>query len=443
MMRAVIALLFFLPAKLFAQDKWNLKQCITYGLKNNRNSAVYENEKRIADAKAKEMLADYLPKVTVTGALDHNLKIQQSVIPAGVLGPEPSKIAFGQKFNTNGMVQLDQTIYDQSLINGLKANKFSKEQADLNVRKSDEAIIYNISNAYCQIYVYREQLTLLQANLSTYQKQMEISGLQVQKGVALRKDLDKVTVDYNNAASQIRIAESNLSLAENQLKYEMGYPFDSALPIDSASLSDIREVIAATPVDTGFQANSRVDYRLSVIEHQLLEIDQSRIKSGWLPKLTGYAQYGAVGFGATMGPAFENLNPYSAIGLKLSIPLFDFFKRNAQYTQARYKSLNAAENLKLSEGKFRVEYENAKTKLLKTQANLDSDKRTIQLAESVFATTNLQYQSGITDLTEWITAQNSIKEAQNNYLNSLYSFCQARLDFEQAGGQLKAFFNSL
>jgi len=454
----VLAFICFLPFHLFAQERWNLKDCITYGLKNNRNSTVYENEKRAADAQAKEALADYLPKISVTGSLDNNLKVQESVIPGGVFGPDPIRVAFSQKYNSNAQAQLDQTIYDQSLLTGLKASKYNKQQADVNIRKSEETIIYNIGNAYYQIYVYREQLRLLKENLGTYRRQVNISKLQVEKGITLQKDLDKVTVDYNNALSQIRIAESNLILSQNQLKYEMGYPISSVLPVDSISQQDVAaNVLGNAPGSTvkagngiggndlavPFVVGNRADYQLSQINAKLLTIDEKRIRAGAMPKLTGYARYGAVGFGNSIGPAFKELSPFSAVGIKLSIPLFDFFRRNAQYNQAKYKSLNAAENLKLDEGKYELEYENAKTKLNNAQSNLESDSRNIGLAESVFKTTDLQYKKGVTDLTEWLNAQNSIKESQNNYLNSLFSFYQAKLDLQKASGSLKTFYTSL
>jgi outer membrane protein TolC len=65
------------------------------------------------------------------------------------------------------------------------------------------------------------------------------------------------------------------------------------------------------------------------------------------------------------------------------------------------------------------------------------------LAQSVFSTTDLQLKKGTTDLTDWLNAQNSLKEAQNNYLNSLYAFFQARIDLEKAGGTLKTFYTGL
>ncbi|WP_439698229.1 TolC family protein [Mucilaginibacter sp. AW1-7] len=440
----VFLLLVFLPLGLAAQASWSLKACIDYGLKNNRSNAIYANEKKIADAKAREALAAYLPGIGVNSTLDDNLKVQVTVIPAGIFGPNDLRVAFTKKFNTNHVARIDQTIYDQSLLTGLKANKYNAQQAVLNQRQNDETIIYNISTAYSQIFVYREQLNLLKANQETYKRQMEIIALQVKKGTALQKDADKVTVDYNNAQSQIQVAESNLTLAENQLKYEMGYPFNDKLAIDSIAARDVFTPAAATlAYNSTFTADNRTDYRISQVNAKLLEIDESRIKAGALPKLTAYAQYGLIGFGDQLGPAFSGMSPYSAIGLKLSIPLFDFFKRNAQYNQAKYKRLNAQENLKLDEDKYQLDYGNARTKVLKEQSNVENNRRNIQLAQSVLSTTNLQLQKGTTNLTDWLNAQNSLKEAQNNYLNSLYAFFQARIDLEKAGGTLKTFYTGL
>jgi outer membrane protein len=439
---SLLILIILLPLRLLAQQQLNLKDCIEYGLKNNRSGIVYDNEKKAADAKAKEALSAYLPSLNVTGTFDDNLKVQESVIPAGIFGPAPLKLAFTQRYNTNGLVELDQTIYDQSLLTGLKANQYSKQQADLNIKQNQETIIYNIGNDYYQTYVYREQLRLLKGNLEIYRRQMEISQLQVKKGVALQKDLDKVTVNYNNAVSQIRVAESSLTLAQNQLKYDMGYPISSELPVDTIAQQNLSNPPVVDFTANSFSADNRVDYQLSQVNSKLLAIDQKRIKAGGLPTLTGYAKYGVVGFGNTVGPSFNDLSPYSAIGLKLTIPLFNFYKRNAQYNQAKYKSLNATENLKLDSGKYTLEYQSARTKLGKTQSNLENDKRNIELAESVFRATDLQYKKGVTDLTDWLDARNSIKDSQNNYLNSLYSFYQAELDLEKASGNLKFFYTS-
>lgn len=438
----IISFIFYAPFFACAQENWDLKTCIAYGLKNHLSKRIYSNEQLAAQAKAKEALSAYLPSLSVTGSVDNNLKVQESIIPAGVFGPTDTKIAFSKKFSTNAAIQLDQTIYDQSLITGLKANKFAKQQAELNIVANDETIVYNISTAYYQIFVYREQLNLLRSNQLNYNRQLEISRLQVEKGVATPVDLNKIQVDYNNNDSEIALAESNLVTSINQLKNAMGVSLSADIQIDSIA-AQLPLNMQKLPADTAFNPVNRVEYRLAAVDYSMLEIDEKRINAGIFPTLSFYGRYGGNGFGDKLNESISNITDFSAVGLKLSWNLFDGFKRGAQSGQARYLRLNASENLNLSRANYHLEYANATTKVRKAQSSMINDEQNVTLAQSVFKSTDLQYRKGVTGLTEWLNAQDALKDAQNNYLNSLYNFYLARIDLEKANGTLLNFYSSL
>jgi outer membrane protein len=439
----LILLLVVAPLLLPAQPIKSLKDCIAYGLENHLSKQIYANERLAASAKSREARAGYLPAVNINGALDDNLKVQETVIPAGLFSPTDIRVAFTKKFATNVSAQLDQTIYDQSLITGLKANKYNAKQAALNETLNNENIVYNICAAYYQIFTYREQLFLLRTNLESFAEQLKISALKVDKGVATEVDLNKVQVNYNNTRSQILVAESNLQLSENQLKNAMGYPLEAPIHIDTVASNKEQSLFLIDNAFSQFQPETRTDYQLSDVNISMLDIDQKRIRAGIFPRLTAYARYGGNGFGDNLDQSFSSITDFSAIGLKLNIPLFDGLKRNAQYHQANYKWLNAIKNLELDKAGYKLDFENNRTKLLKAKASMDNDRRNIELAQSVFKSTDLQYQKGVTDLTDWLNAQSSLKEAQSNYLNSLYNFYIAGIELEKAKGTLIQFYNAL
>ncbi|SNR76951.1 Outer membrane protein TolC [Flavobacterium sp. ov086] len=432
------ALLIFLSWNISAQDSWNLKQSIEYGLVHNHNNTIYANEKIAADARAREALADYLPRVSLSSTLDDNLKLQQTIIPAGIFGDKDLRVSLSKQYSTNATAQLDQVIYNQSMLTGLRANKYNRQQAELNAQQSRESIIYNITTAYLDIFIYRQQLELIQYNLDTYQKQIDILRLRVSKGVTLQKDLDKIQVDYNNSLSQKRVAQSNLELAHNELKFEMGYPLSTPLQVDTVVPGHL-----ALEYKGEFSAPERTDYRLAELDVRLKEIKQKTIRAEALPTLTAYARYGAVGFGDDLKQSYNELNPFSAVGLKLTIQTLDFYKRSARYRQADIQRLNSEENLKLIHDQYKMEFNNAQTKLQQAQANVENDQRNVTLAQSVLGVTDLQFQKGTTDLTDWITTQNALKQSQLTYLSSLYNYYLARIDLEKAAGTLQNFYNSL
>jgi outer membrane protein TolC len=216
----------------------------------------------------------------------------------------------------------------------------------------------------------------------------------------------------------------------------------SQLQVKSSSDEATDFITPSADAQQETSVRSLTDYKLLQVTEKLNEIDARRLKNLIYPKLTAYARYGSIGFGDDLNKAWASMASYSAVGLKLTIPILDF-KRNAQIRQAKYKWHNANENMLLQESKYQMELVNAKAKLLQEQQNLALNKENIALAQSSFEAINLQYQKGTTDLTEWLNAQQTLKESQSNYLNSLYTFFQAKVDLEKAQGTLKIFYQAL
>lgn len=434
----------YAPCAFGQHSPMTLKNCIDFGLRNHRTNFISSNDILANQAKIQEARAAYLPTVNINGTLDNNLKVQQSVIPGALFGStEDIRVAFTKKYNTVLTAQMDQTLYDQSLITSFKANKYTRHEAQLNKENNEESIIYNVSSAYYQVFVNRQQVEFLIDDLETYKQQLSIANLQVAKGVLLEVDMNKIQVNFNNTLSQLYVAGSNLTLAQNQLKNSMGLLLSDSIAIDTTA--HVTETSALfTQIDpSDFSVSSRTDYKLSNINISLLTIDEKRIRATALPKLTAYARYGGNGFGDALSESFSGIHSFSVVGLKLSIPVFDGWKRNGQVRQARYDLLNAIENLNLDKEKYTLEYENVTNQLIQAKGSMENDARSLKLAQAVFETTDLQYSKGVTDLTDWLQTHRSLKESQSNYLNSLFKFYLSLVDLEKAKGTLKNFYNSL
>lgn len=431
-----------LGAQVDAQQTFDLKDCIRYGLENHRSVVIKKNEKGIAEAATKETRAGYLPSVSLNASVDDNLKVQEQIIPAGLFSDQDIRVAFTKQYTASGSLQLDQKIYDPALIISLKTNKFHLQQANLNAVKNDEDVIYNILSAYYQIMVYRQQQTFLNENKEIYTEQIRIAQLQVDKGVLAEVELYKIQVNNSNNLSQIRLSEKNLANSINELKNAMGYPIDQQLEIENETIdSQLKPEI--TDVKSDFSAKNRTDYQLAEIDATIQEMDYKKIRSGYLPTFSFYAKYGGTGFGDKLGESFTTIADFSSIGVKLSMPIFDGFSRRSQIQQSKLKHQNTLETLKINESQFRMESENAKIKLEQAQTSIDEESENISLAKQVSQITDLQYKKGIVDMTEWLNAQSSLKESQNNYLNSVVDWYVAQIELEKANGTIKTFYDNL
>jgi hypothetical protein len=149
----LFSILLSFSCTLLAQDAWTLKSCIEYGLKNNSNNAIYRHDKQTADAKAREALAAYLPTVTLTGSLDDNIKVQETVIPAGIFSPTDLRVAFTKRYQLNPHFLFN-------MLNNVKALiRTDPEKASFVIVKLSEFLRF-------QLYENNEDKTLLTSEIN-------------------------------------------------------------------------------------------------------------------------------------------------------------------------------------------------------------------------------------------------------------------------------------
>jgi outer membrane protein len=428
-----------LPMFTQAQTALSLKECIEYGLKHFGTVRIAQYQKENARQQSRQALSGYLPQISGSGSFDDNLKLQTTVLPAGVFGPEPTRIALGSKFQTNFSASADQAIFDQSLLIGIKANKPNQQRAELNERQTQEEIVYQVSKNYYQVFVSQQQILLLEDNLKKTQQILNILKLQRDNGVIQPVDYDRTEVTYNSNKSQLTLAKNNVTLALNRLKYQMGLDQEQQLLLkDSLLLTQIPNI-----GDAQFDAKNLTNYQLTENELTLNRLDQERIKAGYLPKLSFTARYGQLALTNEFGNSFKNFVGFGSIGLRLSIPIFDGFSRNAQIQQAKIKVVTQEEQQKMNIQSYRLAFNNSQSQLDQAKYSTENDDRNVQLARKVYDMTTLQYKQGTAPLTDLINAENAYRQAQTDYVNSLINFYQARLDLEQAQGTLLPFFNQL
>lgn len=418
----------------------SLKACIDYSLVNNPTGSVYENQIAIAQQQNREGLSGYLPQVNLSASIDDNIKRQVTIIPAGVFGPDPAKVQFGNQYASTLNAQLDQVIYDQTLINSIKASKMNVELSELKMVKNEDDIIYNTASAYYQVLIYQEQLRLIQENESNIEQLVKIQKLQFEKGVLNEPSYKRILVNYNNIKSQRELAQMNVEMSLSNLKNAMGMQLDA--PLQIATDLDLQNA-APLPNKENFSVVNKADYKIWEKSILLQEIDLKRKRAQSLPSLTGYARYGANAFGNEFKTTFNQLYDYSAVGLKLTVPVFSGFRRVSQIKQSALTLENTKQSLIVNARLYELQLKNSQVQLNSTYINLQSTKENLELANEVYDMTRLQYEKGTVGLADFLNADYSKKEAQSNYINSLLNYFTARIDIEQSKGTIKEFVNKL
>lgn len=428
----------------YSQDgaqSFTLRSSIEYSLKNNPTSTIYNNQAEITKFDNKIALASYLPQINGNVTVDYNAKLPVTVMPAGVFGnPEEIRLSLGNKHQNGAVVQVDQKLFDLSSAVSLTAMKKNLELSKMQILKNNEELVYQTATAYYQVLIIGQQQKLLQENQKQYADLLKILKLQYDKGVIKKMDYDRTRVAYNNISSQLVLLETNKKLALNQLKVSIGMPMNETIVIDE---SVEVEMDVTPPVSTTVDVTKRIDYLIQEQSLALKEIQVKAMRVAGLPSLGAYARYGANSYGNDFSESFEKWYDYSAIGVKLTVPIFNGMQVHSNYKITQLDLANMRETAKLNIQNFQLESENANTQLMTSYTSLSNDKENMILAKEVHEASNLEYKEGTSSLTDLLNSDYSYKEAQSNYINSLLNYLTSKLQYEKSKGTLTDYVNQL
>ena len=421
-----------------AMNTLSLKNCVDYALKNHLSNTIANNEILAAKEKEREALSGYLPQINTNISFDDNLKRQVSVIPAGAFSPNEIRVQFGNQYNTNATAQLDQVIYDKSMLLGLKAAEPNNQLAALKKEQTQDNLIYNTANAYFQVLVYVEQEKITLENEKKYRELLDILKLRLDKGVIKKTEYDRTKSTLNNILSQKSIIQANKAVALNRLKNVMGMSLNEDIRV----LENINyEGLTQIERDNSLDVNDILDYKIQNNNILLQELDVKRKQAAFMPTVSAYGRYGVMSFGNEFGKSLTNWIDFSSIGLKVNVPIFSGYRKNSQLKQSEISLLNARTNLKLSTENMNLAFQNSASLLLKAQTDLKINKENLTFAKEVFESSSVEYQKGVSMLSDLLNADYSYKEAQSNYINSLINFLGTRLEYEKSKGNLKNYIN--
>lgn len=412
-----------------------LQQCIDYGLTKNKGVLKSKLEIERADEKRAETRSEYLPQVNGSISFQDNLKLQTSILPGELIGQPGTQVPvqFGTKYNTSAGVDAKQVIYNQSLIYAMRLTRENFKVSEINARKTEEQLIYDIAGAYYSAQISFTQKKLVESNLAQIDSLYKITQIQLENDAAKQLDLDKLTVNKTNLQTELITSTSSYEKQLLLLKYYMGMPLDGAIEVTEINT---KEQQPAAIVDMNSLYNT--DLELIQAQREIYTVTLKQIRAGYLPSLSLSFQSSVQNMQNDLRMFNKNAQwfPTSYLGLNLSIPIFDGLAKNSRVKQTKIQiEQSVLEEEYLTEN-LKMQRENANNTLKANQAALTSQQSNIELAQKVYAVTQAQFVGGIATVTDLVNAETSLRDAQTNYLKALVQVKLGELDLIKSTGNI-------
>jgi outer membrane protein TolC len=418
-----------------------MEDAMNYAVKNNiiaRNARI---DVLIQDARNAEVTGLALPHISAEGQYSDYLNPMKSFVPGEFIG-QPGRfvpVQFTPKYNITAGGTASQLLFDGSVMVALQAREAIMKLMEQNAQLTEENIRFEVQRAYYGFVIANRQYDILKASLANARSVLsDITELR-NAGFAEKIDVDRTMLQVNNLATDsIRIG-SLMTLSEQLLKFRMGMEIDQPIVLTDTMVEEtVNE--ARTTLGGDVDYGNRTEFSLAQSQLKLNRYDLKRHKFSGLPTLAAFASAGYNFSTNEFNDVFQFREYYqfnSLWGLRLSFPIFDGLQRRNRVKQAEFavkKSENDIENLKLG---IDFEAAQAKTSLRNSLLALESQKKNMELGNTVLDLARRKYKEGVGSNIEVTQAQSELLQAQNNYFAALLTVMNAQTELKKALGQYK------
>lgn len=411
---------------------WSLEQCIDTAQIHNKSLQIGRNNMAIGEQKEKEATANLFPKVNVVGDYKYFTDLPYQLMPMSTFNPTAPEgqfreAQFGVPHNMSAAIQVALPLYNPQIYGGIRTTKIAAEITELQYKKTEEQVFFEISNLYYNIQILQHQLAFVDSNIVNTAKLLENLQLLHQQLMIKGTDVKKVELQLEQLRTQKDIIANNAEQVLNALKLSMGKPSTLNIQIETDIQFNINEYTNTTTVDL----------QLINSQNSLLNSELKTLKNSRLPTISLYGSYGQTGFGYDKKPDdFLKFFPSSFVGLQLSYPLFNGTVTYRKINQKKIEIQNSQLQISLVTDQNNMLIENANRRRAVTQKTIANTLSQIDLARTVYEQTSLQQKEGTANLTDVLLADNTLREAQQNYLSAIVEYLKADLELKKLTGNI-------
>ena len=456
---------------------FSLQDAIQYALQNNNDAKNSKLDVDKARWRNWEIKSVGLP--TITAGVDYTYYFKQPIFPAAdqlfndpnspttqvfgylaqqdpaigqllynsAIASKNQQISFVLPHNLSTNIQLTQVILDGRYFIGLKATRDFTTTARLTKELSDQDVKYNIMKSYYQAQAASESKQYLTEVKDLVLKLTNDTRKIYKEGLIEELDVNRLELALTNLENQINTTNQLAEVALANMKFQMGLNLGDAI-ILTESISVLRDKVDPQIVKE-FKATQRIEYELLETAIRIRHYDVQQRRSGHFPSLIGFLNYGWQAqvdkfgdFGKKREVSYpdgdvQRKSPWfqsGIVGLKLSIPIFDSGSRLANVQQG-----------KLDEQKQRNDFDNfqraAALQVQSSQAFFTQaineefyTKKSVELSEKIFKTTNVKFKEGIGNSFELVQAQQDLIQNKLKYIQAQLSLLNTKADMDKALG---------
>ena len=409
-----------------------LDDAIQRGLKNNLGVILSGVQTAAARGQRLSQLQALLPAVDFSAketVMQADLAAQGLRIPGfpTIIGP------FGY---TDLRASLSWSLVDVSSLRKYLAERHNFAAAQLSAQDARELVVLTVGNAYLLALADETRVAAVQAQGATAKVSLDQAAANHQAGTAPLLDELRARVDAQSLEQQLIVARNALEKDKLSLARAIGLPLGQSYNLaDKAPFAAFEKVDVETAIR---QARANRKDLAAMAEQAKAAAEQRKAATAErLPTIKADVDYGDIGVNVR-----HSHGTVDATGT-LSVPIFKEFglRGDAQVAQAQLDIQQA----KLSDMNAQVEADvrDALLDIASAEKQVEVARSSVELSTEALNEAQQRYANGVSDNLAVSQAEQSLAQANDQYVASLYRHNLAKLSLARALGAGETYKNYL
>lgn len=428
----------FTIAQQSVPQELSVEDAVKFAWTNSQKAKTAEIEVQQADKDVWVQIARGLPQINGAVSFNNFLQLPTSVFDASAFNPmapegELAELKFGQPYTMDAGLTASLQLFDGSYIIGIKGAKGFQKLSRDKAKMTKNEIETIIAEAYYTSQVAKENVRLVKENIDNTEKTVSDTKALYENGFAEEMDVEQLDLLMNSLKNRLQMAERQHKATLILLKYQMGMPIEEEI-----SLSDDLDALwtrqtseELLTMELSLEQNLAYDLvKQDVVMHgYLVQLEKAK----YYPSLNAFFDYKQQAFRDKFD--FFDFDkawyPQTLWGVKLSVPIWDNLGNLASIKKAKLEQQKVKNRLSDLEQALKMQTVTAKDNFTSSLEQLKTSKENIDLATRIQQKTLIKYNEGVATSMDLTTAQNQLIQAQGDYINTLFSAMDAKLELKK------------
>ena len=402
----------------------SLEDAVVRGLRQNLGGLISSDALSGAQGERWRALSALLPDLTTATSFGIRQNDLKAIIGIDVPGHPPVIGPFGV-FDTRA--SLDQSVFNWESIEHARSSAAQVKSARDSYKNARELVVLVVASNYLLVIADQSQVESALAQRDTAKALLDQTTDQKAAGLAAAVDVLRSDVELQAREQRLIVARNNLAKQKRVLARAIGLPAGQAFDITT----EVAYQPLTTPtLDEALQQayNSRADYKSLTEQVRSAELQKKAASAERYPTLSVLADYGSI------GTNFASNHGTVDAAAELRLPIFQGGRVHGDNLVADSLLARARQRLEDLRAGIDQQVRDAFLDLQDTAQEVSVEKNAVRLATQTLQQSRDRFSSGVTDNIEVVQAQESLADANDTYIASLYRYNIAKISMARATG---------